>query len=89
MSASPGSGEGRLSQQIQLTPLSRKTSEQLVRRALGDAADADLTARLVECADGNTFFLEEPIRAVAQGTQGGLPETLVTMVQAELEALGA
>ncbi|AUX46119.1 serine/threonine protein kinase [Sorangium cellulosum] len=79
--------EGRLAHELHLTPLPRRASERLVREALGADARHDLVARLVERADGNAFFLEEQIRAAAEGKSEGLPETVVAMVQARLETL--
>ncbi|WP_438023632.1 serine/threonine-protein kinase [Sorangium sp. So ce233] len=81
--------EGRLAHELHLTPLPRRASERLVREALGAHARHDLVARLVERADGNAFFLEEQIRAVAEGNSEGQPETVVAMVQARLETLDA
>ncbi|WP_434042451.1 MULTISPECIES: serine/threonine-protein kinase PknK [Sorangium] len=81
--------EGRLAHELHLTPLPRRASERLVREALGAHARHDLVARLVERADGNAFFLEEQIRAVAEGNGEGEPETVVAMVQARLETLDA
>ncbi|XYH95099.1 serine/threonine-protein kinase PknK [Sorangium sp. So ce1128] len=81
--------DGRLAHELHLTPLPRRASERLVREALGAHARHDLVARLVERADGNAFFLEEQIRAVAEGKSEGQPETVVAMVQARLETLDA
>ncbi|WP_437479425.1 protein kinase [Sorangium sp. So ce1014] len=81
--------EGRLAHELHLTPLPRRASERLVREALGAHAGHDLVARLVERADGNAFFLEEQIRAAAEGKSEGQPETVVAMVQARLETLDA
>ncbi|WP_437304030.1 serine/threonine-protein kinase [Sorangium sp. So ce388] len=81
--------DGRLVHELHLTPLPRRASERLVREALGAHARHDLVARLVERADGNAFFLEEQIRAVAEGKSDGQPETVVAMVQARLETLDA
>ncbi|WP_438015146.1 protein kinase [Sorangium sp. So ce315] len=81
--------EGRLAHELHLTRLPRRASERLVREALGAHARHDLVARLVERADGNAFFLEEQIRAVAEGNGDGQPETVVAMVQARLETLDA
>ncbi|WP_437332984.1 serine/threonine-protein kinase [Sorangium sp. So ce394] len=85
----PGLWEGRLAHELHLLPLPRRASERLVREALGAHARHDLVARLVERADGNAFFLEEQIRAVAEGKSEGQPETVVAMVQARLETLDA
>jgi tetratricopeptide (TPR) repeat protein len=47
-------------------------------------------ARLAEQAGGNTFYLEELIRAVAEGRpRDELPPTVLAMVQTRLEALPA
>ncbi|WP_438000182.1 protein kinase [Sorangium sp. So ce185] len=78
---------GRGVQEIELTGLSRRASERLVRQALGNAAAEQVVATLVERADGNAFFLEEQIRAAADGRGAALPETVLAMVQARLEAL--
>ncbi|WP_437969558.1 protein kinase [Sorangium sp. So ce260] len=78
---------GRGVQEIELTGLSRRASERLVRQALGNAVAEEVVATLVERADGNAFFLEEQIRAAAEGRGAALPETVLAMVQARLEAL--
>ncbi len=72
---------------LHLTPLTRRASELLARAALGDAVGADTLRGLAERADGNAFYLEELIRAVAEGRAGELPETVLAMVQARLEGL--
>ncbi|XXX78918.1 protein kinase [Sorangium sp. So ce134] len=79
--------EGHLRQEIRLTPLARRASERLVRQALGSGADDELVARLVERAEGNAFFLEELIRAAMSDAGAALPETVLVMVQARIEAL--
>jgi tetratricopeptide (TPR) repeat protein/predicted Ser/Thr protein kinase len=73
-------------ERIHVGELTRRAAEKLVREALG-SADAELVARLVERAAGNAFYLEELIRSVAEGHGDRLPETVVAMVQARLEAL--
>jgi tetratricopeptide (TPR) repeat protein len=74
-------------QTIRLAPLSPRAAEQLVREALG-AIDGPLLARLVERADGNAFYLEELIRAAAAGRADALPDSVLAMVQARLDAEG-
>lgn len=76
-------------QEIRLGGLPRRAAEQLVRHALGEAAPADMVTRIVERAAGNAFYLEELIRAVAEGRGQALPETVLAMVQARLDALDA
>jgi hypothetical protein len=71
---------------LRLRPLPARASERLVRAVLGDGADDATVARLVARADGHAFYLEELIRAAAEG-RADLPETVVAMVQSRLEAL--
>src|SRR5262249_53679291 len=69
--------------------LSRKASERLIRQALGDSVRRGTLDLLVTRAEGNAFYLEELIRAVAEGRGDALPETVVAMVQARLEGFDA
>ncbi len=71
---------------VALSGITRKASEKLVREMLGKAPDATVN-RLIERAGGNAFYLEELIRAVAEGAGDTLPETVLAMAQARLEAL--
>jgi tetratricopeptide (TPR) repeat protein len=80
---------GRDVQEIKLGPLPAKASEQLVRGVLGDQIPADVVSRLVERADGNPFFLEEIIRAVAAGKADELPDSVLGTVEARLDAEGS
>ena len=72
--------------QLSMRPLSPKAAASLARAVLGDAGTAENIQRIVELAAGNAFYLEELIRAVADG-HGDLPETIVLMAQARLSAL--
>ena len=84
----PDLWEGREMQTLRLAPLPRRASEKLVREALGpDASDA-LVAQLVTRADGNAFYLEELIRAAVDGRCESLPDSVIGMVQARLDAEG-
>jgi tetratricopeptide (TPR) repeat protein len=84
----PNLWEGREMQTLRLAPLNRRASEKLVREALGpDISDA-LVAQLVTRADGNAFYLEELIRAAADGRCESLPDSVIGMVQARLDAEG-
>lgn len=69
-------------QKVTLEPLTRKASLELVRIALGEL-DTSLAETVVARAQGNAFYLEELIRAVAAG-QVALPETVQAMVEARL-----
>jgi tetratricopeptide (TPR) repeat protein len=73
--------------EIRLGPLTRRAAEQLGREALGSGIEPEKLKRMVELADGNAFFLEELIRAVHEGTDAHLPDTVLAMVQARLERL--
>ncbi|XXY50146.1 protein kinase [Sorangium sp. So ce269] len=73
--------------EVRLVGLTRRASERLVRQALGQDASDELVKTLVDRADGNPFYLEEQLRAVAGGKGAGVPETVLVMVQARLEAL--
>ena len=85
----PGSWIEGSSLGIRLGPLTTKASERLARAALGKDASADAVQRIVERAEGNAFYLEELIRAVSDGAGEALPDTVLGMVQARLDALGA
>jgi len=73
-------------QELHLSLLSPKASRRLVGFALGEGVVDEAIARLVRLSEGNAFYLEELIRAAAQGAQA-LPETVVAMVQARLSGL--
>ncbi len=74
---------------VPLLPLSRRACERLVAQVLGPNLEPAQTARIVDQAAGNPLFLEELIRAVAEGKTASLPETVVAMMQARLERLDA
>ena len=74
-------------QELRLEELTKRGSEKLVRQVLGDRAHDTLVARLVDQAGGNAFYLEELIRAVAEGKGEAMPETVLAVVQGRLERL--
>jgi serine/threonine protein kinase/tetratricopeptide (TPR) repeat protein len=74
-------------QEIRLGGLTKKASERLVRQVLGTDVAEPTVAKIVEQADGNAFYLEELIRAVADGRGDALPDTVVAMVETRLEKL--
>jgi len=78
----------RAPQVINLGPLSKRASEKLVRGALGQVSDA-VVAAIVARGDGNAFYLEELIRAKADGRSDSLPDSVLGMVQARLDAEGS
>src|SRR5262249_2846313 len=73
--------------EMRLPPLSPLAGERLVRAVLGPSVDDATVLRLVELSDGHAFYLEELIRSVAEGRAATLPETVVAMVDARLDAL--
>ncbi|APR79788.1 Adenylate cyclase [Minicystis rosea] len=85
----PGSWLDDSALAIRLGPLTPKASERLVRAVLGSTATDIDVQRIVGRADGNPFYLEELVRAVAEGASDALPDTVLGMVQARLDALGA
>jgi tetratricopeptide (TPR) repeat protein len=72
-------------QEIRLDELTRKGSERLIRKVLGETTADALVAKLIDRAHGNAFYLEELIRAVADGKQDAMPETVLAVVQGRLE----
>jgi hypothetical protein len=74
-------------QELRLKELGRKAGERLVRQVLSDTVGDDTVERLVKQADGNAFYLEELIRAVAQGKDRALPETVLAMIETRLARL--
>jgi len=76
-------------QEIILQGLSRKACERLVRGALGGQVDDGLVVRVSEQAGGNALFLEEMVRAIAEGKRDEIPDTVLAMLQARLARLPA
>jgi eukaryotic-like serine/threonine-protein kinase len=74
-------------QRLALGPLGRKASERLAREALGAEVDPARVARIVQLSEGNALFLEELVRAEAEGRGGEAPGTLLAMLQARIERL--
>jgi len=74
---------------LPLAPLSKGAATRLVELALGRSASADVARSVVERAGGNAFYLEELIRAVAEGRGDEAPESVVAMVQSRLQSLDA
>jgi hypothetical protein len=66
--AFPGLWSQRSLQEVRLGPLVRRAGERLVRDILGVGVDASEVGRLLDRAAGNVFYLEELIRAYAEGT---------------------
>src|SRR5262249_48387925 len=63
--------------ELELQELSRKSSERLARQVLGEQATQETLDRITALAQGNAFYLEELIRAVAEGRGGTLPDSVL------------
>jgi tetratricopeptide (TPR) repeat protein len=72
---------------MRLWPLGKRAAERLAREVLGDGVDDATVTSIVERASGNALYLEELIRAVAEGERDALPKTVLAMVQARLERI--
>src|SRR5262249_16903058 len=85
----PSLWEDRGATEVRLAPLPRRAGERLVRAVLGEGVGGGTMDRLLDLAGGNPFYLEELIRAVAEGKKDKLPETVLAMVQSRIEGFGA
>ncbi len=85
--AFPALWSARMISELRIRELPRRAAERLVRHVLGARATDALVARVLALSDGNAFYLEELIRAAADGDDADLPETIVAMVQSRLGAL--
>ncbi len=77
---------GRDVQALYLRALSRRASERLAQAVLGEQFIGKPLEQIISQADGNAFYLEELIRAAAEG-KSTLPDTVVAMVQSRLAGL--
>jgi hypothetical protein len=75
-------------EELTLRPLARKASVDVARAVLGEAPTDTEIDRIVELSQGNPFFLEELIRASAEGHREA-PETVLAMIEARLARLDA
>jgi tetratricopeptide (TPR) repeat protein len=69
---------------VRLSPLNAWAGAKLVRQLLGDVPAA-VVEGLVARAEGNPFFLEELVRAHAEGRADETPKAMVAIAQARLE----
>ena len=74
-------------QELKLPGLSRRAAERLAKQILGAQVNPSVVNQIVGQADGNAFYLEELIRAVAAGKRDRLPETVLAMLQVRLQSL--
>jgi hypothetical protein len=78
---------GQRAVSLSLRALSSKASELLVRGVLGEGIGGDALERMIRLSAGNALFLEELIRAAAEGKVGDVPETVLAMLQSRLSRL--
>ena len=80
-------------QVLPLLALTRRACERLaqevLQRALGHAPSPETVDRVVAQSAGHPLYLEELIRAVAEGRSDALPETVLAMLMARLSQLDA
>lgn len=79
----------RARQDIRLGPLPKKACERLLQQVLGKNQPQSVIGRIVEQSAGNALFLEELVRAVAEGRGDELPDTVFAMLHARLMRLPA
>ena len=87
--AFPGLWHGNKVQEIVLRGLGRKACERLIRDVLGKDVPAAALDRAIDHSAGNALFLEEMIRALAEGKGDEQPETVLAMLQARIGRLDA
>ena len=72
---------------VRLAELPAAAAAELARHVLGPAATEALVLGVVARASGNAFFLEELLRAAAEGRGDDVPETVLAMAERRLLAL--
>jgi len=75
-------------QRISLPPLGKRAEQEFVRRVLGEVPPEKMDW-LLDHAQGNPFYLEELVRAVAAGGDlSQIPDTVLGTVQIRFDAVG-
>jgi eukaryotic-like serine/threonine-protein kinase len=74
---------------LRLGELPAEAGARLVSEVLGDGASAEEATSMAERSSGNALYLEELIRARAEGKGGELPGTVLALVQARISSLGS
>jgi predicted ATPase len=72
--------------EVRLSPLAKRSAEAVVRAFASPSVGAAAVAAMVERGGGNPFALEELARANAAG-RDAVPDTVLAMTQARLDAL--
>ena len=84
----PAIWDARRPARFELKPLGDEAATRLVRHVMDEAPDA-LVASIVERAQGNPLFIEELVRAAAQGDAAELPLAIHAAFQVRIDALPA
>jgi len=79
--------QGRALVEVELAELGRKSCAALVRAAVGPGISDDRLAVLVQRSEGIPLHVEELVRAEVEGAGDQVPETVVALLEARLEAL--
>jgi eukaryotic-like serine/threonine-protein kinase len=75
--------------QLALRPLPAKEARNLAWELSGQRLASDVLETIVQRAGGNPLFVEELVRAHAQGRHDAMPDHILGMLQGRLEPLGA
>ncbi len=73
--------------EIKLDPLSAAASEALTRALMGPEASAKDVGRIAARSGGNPFFIEELVRSAPRDRMSSLPESVLSVLEARLEAV--
>jgi predicted ATPase len=73
--------------ELRLRELGKRSVELLAHHILGERVGPSIIHRMSRLSEGNAFYLEELIRATAEGKGAELPATLSAMVQSRLGAI--
>ncbi len=74
-------------QELALKGLNKRACERLIQHVLGKDVPAPVVARIIDQAAGNALYLEELIRATAEGKGDSFSETVLAMLQARISRL--
>lgn len=85
----PGLWKAHKPREIAMKSLGRRACERLIEQTLGKKVAAESVQWMIEQSAGNALFLEELIRAAADGQLHKQPETVVAMLQARIGHLPA
>lgn len=85
----PSMWVGHKLQQIELKGLGKRACERLIQQSLGKQVAPETVACIVEQSAGNALYLEELIRAAADGQFDEKPDTVIAMLQARIGHLPA